>query len=70
MTKLIKCTLPLPEEDFYRLKVLAARLKMSVTDVIRRGIRNTEFFQKAWAEKSKVLVKDKNGDTYIITEDK
>jgi len=41
-----------------------------MTDVIRHGIRDTEFFQKAWTEGSKVLVKNKNGDTYIITEEK
>jgi len=70
-TKTIRrITASLPEEDFLRLRLLAVQLDLSMTDVIRRGIRDEEFFQKVKAEGGKVLVKERSGDTYIITEDK
>ena len=62
--------MPLPEEDFLRLKLLAVQLGMSMTDIVRRGIRDEEFFQKVWAKDSQIFVKDKNGDTHLITENK
>lgn len=58
----------LPEEDFKLLKLLAGEFGMSMTDVIRRGIHDEQFFRSIRADKSKILVKSMDGSVSVVVE--
>ena len=51
----------LPAEDFELLKVLAQRLGITMTDVIRRGIRTEKWFLELEDNDATLLVEEKDG---------
>jgi len=58
----VRISANLPKSDFLLLKELAERLGISMTDVIRRGIRTEKWFEEQSAEENTILLKDKDGN--------
>jgi hypothetical protein len=66
--KIRRISANLPEEDFKLLQELADVLNISMTDVIRRGIRDEQFFRRVREEKCEVMVKGRDGSLGLVFE--
>jgi predicted DNA binding CopG/RHH family protein len=56
----VKITFNLPKKEFDILNLLAEELKMTKTDVIRRGLKLENYIQDVIEKKEKILI-EKNG---------
>ena len=66
--KIFKLTCNLPEEDFHLLQYLANTLRLTMTDVIRRGIRDEKFLLRLKEEHKTILVEDQHGNVSEVIE--
>ncbi len=66
--KRVRITADLPSVDFALLQYLAEDLGVTMTDVLRRGIRDEKFFKRLRDEGAELLVRSRCGGLSEVTE--
>lgn len=64
--KSVRISANLPQEDFDLLKELADALNITMTDVLRRGIQNEQFFRSIKEEGSRLMVRTRGGSLNTV----